>query len=337
MFRWEEQIWLLGLWGLIPIALVGLGGLYLNSRMRKRIGSDKGLSRIFTGRITWIPALHLWISVIIAALLFIAMANPQWGTKKGPMKVSAADAFILLDISQSMLVEDMAPNRLSRAKKSALDLVEMLKGDRIGLILFAGNAWLQMPLTNDYAAAALFIQSADPSIAPTQGTSIGEAMALAMESFEPESDRFRSLYVISDGEDHDEETINTIRQISESGIPVHCLGIGTEEGSFIPVKINNRADYKRDESGNFIRSSFQPEFLQDLASATGGSFYALNRNPGWQEDLRSSIEKLERREVEQRSFTDFESYYTIFAGLAILLVLIRLIAPETKKLRPYEV
>lgn len=331
MFRWEESIWLLGLWGLIPVLLLGLFGLYLNARRRKMISSYAGEERLFPGRIKWAPRLQLWLMVLVFGLLFVALANPQWGTRKGPAMVKSADAFILLDISQSMLVDDMAPDRLSRAKKAALDIVDLLEGDRIGLILFAGSAWLQMPLTNDYAAANLFIQSADPGLAPTQGTALAEAFALAERSFDEESDHFRTLFVVSDGEDHSEEMDAAIERLENEGIPVYCIGVGTEEGSFIPVRINGRADFKRDESGNFIRSKFDPAFLQSLASRTKGDFYALNRSSNWKSDLKEAVDQLERREVEQRSFTDFDSYYGLFTGLALLLVMIIMVFPQAKK------
>lgn len=334
MFRWEETIWLLGLWGLIPVLLLGFAGLYLNAKRRSSILHREGEKRLFPGRITWSSRVQLWLTALIFGLLIIALANPQWGTRKGPAMVKSADAFILLDISQSMLVDDLAPDRLSRAKKAALDVVDLLEGDRIGLILFAGSAWLQMPLTNDYAAANLFIQSADPGLAPTQGTALAEAFALAEKSFDPESDHFRTLFVISDGEDHSEEMDAAIAKLENDGIPVYCIGVGTEEGSFIPVRINGRADYKRDESGNFIRSKFDPAFLESLASRTNGAFYALNRTSNWKDDLKEAVDRLERREVEQRSFTDFDSYYGMFTGLALLLVLVMIIFPQAK--RPIE-
>jgi len=331
MFRWEEDIWLLGLWALIPVLLLGLLGLYQNARLRNRISTSAALDRLFPGRITWMPRLHLWLTVLTAALLLIAMANPQWGTRKGPVTVRSADAFILLDISQSMLVEDLAPDRMSRARKAALDLIDLLKGDRIGLVVFAGSAWLQMPLTTDYAAAAIFTQSADPSQAPTQGTALAEAIALAEQSFDPGSDRFRTLYVISDGEDHSEDMQAAIERLKSNGIPVYTIGIGTEDGSFIPVRINGRADYKRDETGNFIRSSFNPAFLRELSASTGGEFFAPHENPDWKAELQAKVDQLERREVEQRSFTDFDSYYGMFTGVALILLLLRITLPETRK------
>lgn len=331
MFRWEENIWLFGLWGLIPLVLIGLGGLYLNARLRKKIGNEKIIQRLLPGRINWMPQVMLWLTITAFASLFIAMANPQWGTRKGPARIKSADAFILFDISQSMLVGDMAPDRLSRAKKAALDLVDILKGDRTGLILFAGNAWLQMPLTNDYAAASLFIQAADPKLAPTQGTAISDAIRLAEQSFDPESQNFRSIFIISDGEDHEEGLQEDIERLSSAGIPVFCLGIGTEQGGFIPVNYQGRADYKRDESGNFIRSVFQPEALQGIAEQTGGEYFSINKELDWKDDMKAAIERLERREVEQRSFTEFESYYTLFTGIALFLIILRLVLPGQKK------
>jgi Ca-activated chloride channel homolog len=280
MFRWEEGIWLLGLWGLIPLALLVLVGLYRNTRLRKRLGSPVAVNRLLPGRIYWMPRVQASLALVVLGSLCVALANPQWGTRKGPVKIKSADAYILLDISQSMLSEDVPPNRLSRAQKAAMDIVDQLKGDRVGLIVFAGNAYLQMPLSTDYAAAKLFIQSATPSQAPTQGTDVGTAIETALERFDPESARYRVLFVISDGEDHEAYTQEVIGRVVDQGVPVYTFGIGTDAGGFIPVEYQGRADYMRDESGNFIRTFFDPAFSPQPGQYDGWGVLRPGPGPG---------------------------------------------------------
>lgn len=331
MFRWEEPIWLNGLWVMIPVVILGIAGLYLNRRKRKLHLSEAGEERLFPGRIRWMPGMQLALVTISLGLLFIALANPQWGIRKSPAKVKSTDAYILLDISQSMLAEDIAPNRLERAKRATIDLIDRLKGDRIALVLFSGSAWLQMPLTTDYAAAELFVQAAHPGLAPVQGTSVGDALRITRESFTEDSKQFKTVFIVSDGEDHEEEAEAEIEFYKQAGIPVYTLGVGTSQGGFIPVHIQGRADYKRDESGNFIKSTFDSGFLTHIANSTNGKFYKPGEQANWLENIEKAIAEMQRREVEQRSFTEFESYFSWFAGAAMLLILLRLLLPSARK------
>ena len=263
--------------------------------------------------------------LLALSLLVIGWANPQWGTKREKVKRKSIDIFIALDISQSMMSEDIRPNRLERAKQFAQKLVKGLKGERIGLILFAGNSYLQMPLTTDYAAAMLFIKSANTSMAPTQGTAIGEAIELGEGSFEEDNKHHKAMVFITDGETHDDEALEQAKKAYDNGLLIYTVGVGSPQGGFVPTQINGRQDYKRDKTGNPVTTKLNEQMLGDLADASGGAYFNLIDGDQIIASLRESINKIEKREFEQRSFSEFESYFQYFIALALLLLIVEFV------------
>lgn len=263
--------------------------------------------------------------LLLFALVFliIGWSNPQWGTKKEKVKRKSVDVFVALDISQSMMAQDIAPSRLERARKFAQNLIDALKGERIGTIIFAGNAYLQVPLTTDYAAAQLFIKSANPNMAPAQGTAIADAIDLAERSFEEDNKNHKALIVITDGENHDNEALERAKEANNNGLLIFSVGVGTEKGSFIPTVIGGRADYKRDKTGNPVRSSLNEAMLKDLADAGDGVYFNLaSGSDKVAEALRTRIDSVEKRELEQRVFNEYESYFQYFIAVALLLIVL---------------
>jgi len=243
----------------------------------------------------------------------------------------SSDIFIALDISQSMMAEDVRPSRIDRARKFAQNLVKELKGERIGTIIFAGNAYLQIPLTTDYAAAELFLKSANTKMAPSQGTAISDAIDLAERSFEEDNKHHKALVIITDGENHDKEAIQRAKEANENGLLIFTVGVGTTEGAYVPVQIGDRIDYKRDNTGNFVRSRLNPELIRDLAQAgNGASFSLIDDTEDIVLQLRQRIDKIEKREFEQRSFTEYESYFQYFIGLALLFIIIEFLLTYRK-------
>ena len=257
------------------------------------------------------------------SFLIVAWANPQWGTKREKVKRKSVDIFIALDISQSMMAEDIKPNRMEKARRFAQNLVEELKGDRLGIILFAGNAYLQMPLTTDYAAAQLFLRSANPNQAPTQGTAISEAIDLAEKSFEEENKQHKAIVIISDGETHDQDALDRAKIAADEGLLIYSVGVGTASGGFIPTVIGGRSDYKRDKTGNPVRTALNEEMMKDLANVGSGLYFnlAANNVDELTAALRNNIDKLEKREFEARVFNEYESYFQYFLGAAILFLI----------------
>lgn len=323
MFRFENPEYLYTL-ALIPsIFLAYLGYFFFQKKTFGKLGNPKLLHQL-SGNFSWTSGHFKLIFCLVAlAFLVIGWSNPQWSSKKEKATRKAVDIFIAFDISTSMLAQDVAPNRLEKAKKVAQDIIESLKGNRIGLIVFAGNAYLQMPLTTDYAAAALFIRSANPSIAPTQGTAIADAIDLAVRSFEKDDLNNKALIILSDGEDHDADAAEKAKLAAEKGILLSSIGVGTPEGAFIPQESGGGEDYKRDAEGNPILSKLNEPMLANLSTIGGGDYYnILESNGVIVKSLLRKLEGLKKRDLEQRSFVDFESYfqYFLFSSLIFLLL-----------------
>ncbi len=331
MFRFEEISYL---YLLIAIPLL-IGLFYLsykwrNQRLNRLISS--GLQSSVLGHISNIRRRTKQLFFLLT-LLFLALAgaNPQWGNKKAKIVAKSADIFVLLDISQSMMTKDVSPNRLERSKRFAEKLVTGLRGNRIGLILFAGESYLQMPLTSDYAATSLFLRTANPSLAGTQGTLIGEAIDLASRAFEKDNNHHKMVIIISDGEDHDEQAINRAAEVYDEGIVVYSIGIGTEEGDFIPYTTANGVnDFKRDDNGKLVKSQFNGALLTNVANKGGGKYYPILAGQEIIDDLKVELEKLDKREIEQKSFTDYASYFQYFLFAAMLLLFIEFLLSEKK-------
>lgn len=279
-------------------------------------------------RRTWLKNILVLLGLLF---LFFAASNPQWGTKKEKVLAQSADIFIAFDISQSMMAQDISPSRLERAKRFTEKLIQNLKGDRVGLIYFAGDAYLQMPLTNDYAAAELFVKSANPSLAGTQGTAIDEAIDLAMRAYEDDVKHQRALIIISDGEDHDEEAIAMAKEGAEEGLVIYTIGVGTETGAYIPFMNRGRTEFKKDESGAPVMSRLNIPNLQEIARNGGGEFYLVNQGEDGIKDLKERLNRLQKREVEQKSFSEYNSYFQWFLGIGFILLLLEWILPNGLK------
>lgn len=334
MFRFEHPDFLITL--LAAPILLGLFLLfrYQRRKMMNRLADEHLHSRLLAEYSKYKEWLKWGLFLTGVLFITIAYSNPQWGYKKEKVERKSADIYIAIDISNSMLAKDVPPNRLERAKKFANDLVQELKGDRIGLILFAGGAYLQMPLSTDYAAAELFIKSANPNNAGTQGTAIGEALQLAMRTYEDGESHNKALVILTDGEDHDENSREMMVKAKDAGLVPYIIGVGTQEGAFIPINIRGREDYKRDASGSPVRTTVNEELMRDLAIAGDGRYFSIANQDNVIADLRDRIEQLEKQDVEERSFSEFESYFQYFLFIGILLLFVHeLISHKKGKIR----
>jgi Ca-activated chloride channel family protein len=331
-FRFENADYLYALL-LIPLFIVVF---LLIQRARKnafaKFGNISLLSQLMPSYSKYKHTFKFILLLIGISFLIIGWANPQWGTKREKVKRKSVDIFLALDISQSMMAEDVPPNRMERAKRFTQNLIQKLKGDRIGIILFAGNAYLQMPLTTDYAAAQLFLRSANPSQAPAQGTAISEAIDLAEKSFEEDNKKHKAIIIISDGETHDEDALGRARKAADDGLLIYSVGVGTAGGGLIPTIIGGRSDYKRDNTGQPVRTSLNEQMMKDLADAGKGFYFNLSSNnvEELSTSLRNGIDKLEKREFEARVFNEYESYFQYFIGLALLFLIAEFIISYRK-------
>jgi Ca-activated chloride channel homolog len=296
--------------------------LWMNRKRKRDIrafGEVKLVGRLLRGKIP--SFLRMVLFTIGVLFLILAALNPQWGLKKEKVKVEKSDIFFALDISASMNAQDISPSRLEKSKRFIEQLINERKGDQLGLILFAGGAYLQMPLTSDYAAAQLFVRSASSEMAGTQGTAIGESIDLAMRSIKEKNQR--ALIILSDGEDHDEDAVNMAGKAADNGWNVFTIGVGSTEGSFVPVMNDGREEYKMDEEGNPVKSVLNQNLLKEIAESGQGSFYLLgNDNANIISDLNTQLDKMQKRAVEVKSFTEYRSFYQYFLGIAIIVLLV---------------
>ncbi|MEL7119351.1 MAG: VWA domain-containing protein [Bacteroidota bacterium] len=326
MIRFEhpEYFYILGV---LPI-LIGVFWFFLRVRKKrlKNLGDRKLVMRLMPEFSKYKHTVKFIL--IFSGMLFLvmALANPQMGTSTRKVKRKSLDVFFALDISQSMMAEDLVPNRMERAKRFARTLAEQLAGERMGLITFAGNAYLQVPITDDYAHLDLMLRSANPNNAGTQGTAIADAVDLARRSFSPENQSHKVLIIISDGEDHEENAIQMVSEGVGEGLMVFSVGIGTGEGSFIPVTVRGRKDYKRDETGNPVRSALNEDMLRSIAEAGDGAYFNLGNDADQiAVAIQSRINQLDKKEMEQRIYDEFNSYFQIFLLIALIFLVIEFV------------
>lgn len=322
MFRFEQPDHLYAFVVLPILLLIFVIAIIARKRALARFGDHRLLQQLMPKMSKYKHQVKFSFLIFALAFLVIGWANPQWGTRKEKVKRKSVDVFIALDISQSMLAKDVPPNRMERAKKFAQNLVDQLRGDRVGIIIFAGNAYLQTPLTTDYAAAHLFLRTANPDMAPSQGTAISDAIDLAENVFGEDNKAHKALVVITDGENHDEETLQRAREANENGLMIFTVGVGTADGDFIPLNYGNRQDYKRDKAGQPVRTRLNETMLSDLAAAGAGAYFNIRQEKNVISALQEKINKLEKRELETRAFEEYESYFQYFLGVALLLLII---------------
>jgi Ca-activated chloride channel family protein len=329
VFRYEhpEHLWLLAAVPLLALLLT----IYWFWRKNAvaRLGQTERVLQGFSPPKFWLKNVLLMLGI---ALLAIAWANPQLGAKKQTVTQQASDVFIALDISQSMLCRDVAPSRLDLARAFTQKLVQALEGERIGLIFFAGNAFLQMPLSADYSFIIQSIQSASPELITEQGTALPAAIELARQSFGYEPGGGRAVILITDGEDHDEGAVDKADKAYDEGIVIFPIGAGTAEGGPIPVDgLQDGSQYKRDEKGEIVRTRLNEQLLRQIALAGGGQALNMSQGDAAISTLRREIDNLQKRELEVRSFEEFESWYQWLLLPALLLLLLETLISFRKR------
>lgn len=252
--------------------------------------------------------------------LVIGMADPQTGSKLEKIKRKGVDMVFALDVSNSMLAQDITPNRLERAKQSIVHLLGKLENDRVGLVIFAGKAYVQMPLTTDYSAARLFLSDINPGMVPVQGTAIGDAIETSVSSF-GNTKQSKAIIVISDGENFEDNAVEAARAAAGKGIRVYTIGIGLPEGAPIPVYSGNtQIGYKKDASGTTVITRMNEPMLQDIAKAGNGIFVRANNSQSGVQEVFDQINKLEKSEYNEAYFSDYEDRFQFFILAALILV-----------------
>lgn len=327
-FEFSSHLWILLL---IPILVTGFVlHRFWQKRARNRFGNLALLQELMPQRSRWKNLIKFSLLMLVLVFLGFAYANPQMGTKKAKVEQKSIDIFIALDVSNSMLAKDISPSRLERAKQFCFKLINEFKTDKVGIILFAGSAYLQMPLTNDYSAAQTFIKTATPDMISTQGTAIGEAIALAEKSFEPNNKQHKALIILSDGENHEGEAIAAAAKASDNGILIFTVGVGSNKAAPILINELGQTVYKRDAAGEIVQTKLNQAMLIDIAKAAKGTYFKLNNDTKILNALTADIQKIEKRTVEQRVFDEYESYFQYLVFAALILLGIEFFVPQRK-------
>jgi Ca-activated chloride channel homolog len=275
------------------------------------------------------------------SLLVFALAEPQTGSKLEKVQRKGIDVIIALDVSTSMLAQDIKPNRLERAKQDISKLIDQLEGDRLGIVIFAGKAYTQLPVTTDYTAAKLFLSTINTNSVPVQGTAIGEAIERAMISF-GDSKHHKAVIIITDGEDHQGGVLEQAETAAKQGINIYTIGMGLVEGAPIPIFNGNvQTGYKKDRDGTVIISKLDEQLLQQIATAGNGMFIRASNSTTGLNKIFDEINKIQKSEIETKQFSDYEDRFQYFIGLCLILLIFELFIFDKKnqffsKFRPFE-
>ena len=277
--------------------------------------------------------------VVIFSILVFSLANPQIGTRLEEVKRTGVDIFIALDVSKSMLAEDITPNRLDKAKHEVGNFIEKLQGDRVGIIAFSGLAFVQCPLTLDYGAAKLFLNDVEVGNIPQPGTAIAEAIKTAMKSFTSRELKYKVLVLITDGEDHEEDPVEVAKEASKEGIIIYTIGMGSPQGAPIPEfdQYGRQVGYKKDKDGQIVTSKLDILTLEKIAFETGGKFYISTTGEVELDKILDEVNKMEKKELASRKFTQFEDRFQIFLFLVLILLIIETLLSERRKIKRMKV
>lgn len=272
------------------------------------------------------------VFLLACVFIVIGLANPQIGTRLQEVKQEGVDIFIALDVSLSMKAEDIKPNRLEKAKFEIRNLIDRLAGDRIGMIVFAGEAYTQFPLTTDYSGAKLFLDVVDVDAVPIPGTSIGSAAQRALESFDFNDPTTKVLVIITDGENTEGDAFSAAEEAAKKGIRIYTIGLGSPSGSPIPVYNSGgqQIDFKRDRLGSIVMTKLDEVSLEKIAAVGNGSYYRGTNNQDELNEIYKTINSLQKREFGTKQFTDYEPRFQFFIAAGILLLLIELLISEKK-------
>lgn len=333
MVQWEDMTYLY-LLGVLPLLfLLLLGVLYWRKRTQQKFASEKLLDRLSPER----SSIKTWLKAIVLGLAFvslvIALVNPKIGTKFETVKREGVDLVFALDVSKSMLAEDIAPNRLEKSKQLIREVVNSLSGDRVGIIGYAGSAFPQLPITTDFGSAKMFLSNMNTDMVSSQGTAISEAITLAQTYYNDEEQINRVLFIVSDGEDHEGEAITMAKAAAKAGIVIYTIGVGKDdgEGAWIPIKRDGvLVRYKRDEAGQRVRTKLNEQTLKDIAEASGGGYINGNNTQQLVEAVNDVLNNMDKTTFEAQQVADFKDQFQWFLAAALFFLLLDVLFLERK-------
>ncbi len=327
MFRFEDPIYLY-LLALIPLlALIRFFMVHQQKKRLRKFGDPELVRQLMPNVSRFRPMVKFYLLLGALALLIVVLARPQLGTKISHEKRTGIETIICMDISNSMLAEDVTPSRLDRAKMMVENLVDHFTNDKIGLIVFAGEAFVQLPITSDYVSAKMFLSSINPSMLSTQGTDIAAAITMASHSFTQEENIGKAIIVITDGEDHEGGALEAAKEAKERGMNTYVLGVGSPNGAPIPT---GTGDYMKDNSGQTVMSALNEDMCRQLADAGSGAYIHVENNSNAQEQLDNALDKLAKKETSSTIYSDYDEQFQAVAIIVLLLLILEVCILEIK-------
>jgi Ca-activated chloride channel family protein len=336
MYRIEEPIYFSLLIIIPAMVVIFLLVLWWKKRTQKKFSDLNLLKRLAPNSSIFKSVLKLVILLLGITFLVISLVNPKMGTKLKTVKREGVDIVFALDVSKSMLAEDIAPNRLEKAKQIISKTIDKLGSDRVGIIIYAGNSYPLLPITTDHAAANMFLQNANPDMVSSQGTDINGALELAKTYYNNDEQTNRFLIIISDGEDHQEATKQVAENLEKEGVKIYTIGVGTEKGAPIPMRVNgSMIGYKKDNKGETVITKRIPETLEGIADTANGKYIDGNITETPVKVIADVIANAEKSEFETKQFSDYKDQFQWFLaiGLFFLIADIFLFEKKTKWLR----
>lgn len=319
MFRFESPAYLWLLWSIPVLAIIRFVCYKLRRKKLLRFGEMSLVNRLMPNVSKIRPSVKFWLSVAALGLMIVMLARPQMGSKISHEERNGIETIIAMDISNSMLAEDVVPSRLQKSKMLVENLVDHFTNDKIGLVVFAGDAFVQLPITTDYVSAKMFLQDINPSLIQTQGTDIARAISLSMNSFTQQKGLGKAIILITDGEDHEGGALEAAKEAKKKGINVFILGVGSSNGAPIPL---GNGDYMRDNAGNTVMTALNEQMCRDVAKAGSGTYIHVDNTSDAQEKLNDELSRLQKGETDNVVYSEYNEQFQAFALLALILLII---------------
>ena len=319
MFRFAHPEFLYLLFVLPALLVFYVYTRRLRRKALKRYGNPELLAELMPEVSSKRHHLKFWLLFGAIAMVIIVMAGPQFGSKLETVKRQGVEIMVCLDVSNSMLAEDVQPNRLAKAKQMLSRLTDDFTNDKLGLIVFAGDAFTQLPITSDYVSAKMFLSSINPSMVSTQGTAIGAAINLAMRSFTPSETSDKAIILITDGENHEDNAVEAAAAAAEKGIHVNIIGMGDPKGS--PIPIDENSNYMKDREGNVVITKLNEQMCQEIAAAGHGIYARADNTNSALRALQKEIEKMNKSELDRKVYSEYDERFQTFAWMALILLI----------------
>ena len=330
MYKLEAPIYFYFFAVLLLVLFVFVGNVLWKKKKQRHFAEAGLLSKIAPTTSTFKAILKVVIFSLGLSFLILSLVNPKMGTQLKTVKREGVDIVFALDVSKSMLAEDIAPNRLEKSKQIISKVIENLGSDRIGVIVYAGSAYPLLPITTDHASAKMFLQNANPDMVSSQGTAINEALDLAKTYYNNDDQTNKFLIILSDGEDHEAQTVSLAETLTESGVKVFTVGVGTESGQPIPLRKNGRMTYKKDRKGEVVITQRHAEVLKEIAEKTQGRYIDGNRTEKPVNAIVDVIANAQKHEFETKQFSDYKDQFQWFVALGMFFLLLDVFLHEKK-------